>query len=339
MARWSEAVDDATYDPVDDDYDEPPRRRSGKVTFLLFLLALALIAYGVVRVLSLEGTNAFLIGAMSLTPYVVAGAGALTLLTLLLRRWVLGLAVLVITLALTSLLGPRYLAEEQPDADGLHLRIMTANLRLGQADAQTLVNLVRRHEVDVLTMPELTPDAVSALDSAGLADLLPYRVFDAQVGGHGSGIASNLPLRQIILVDGSTMSQPSAVVDLPGNDDIEVTAVHIQPPLNNRAARTWHDELGGLPEATTDERPRILAGDFNATLDHAAFRNLVDHGYADAGEEAGDGMIATWSSWPTGPPLTLDHIVTDVRCAISSYDVYDLPGSDHRAVMAEVILP
>jgi endonuclease/exonuclease/phosphatase family metal-dependent hydrolase len=70
-----------------------------------------------------------------------------------------------------------------------------------------------------------------------------------------------------------------------------------------------------------------------------AFRDLVDHGYADAAEETGEGMLATWSSWPTGPPLTIDHIVADTRCAISSYAVYDLPNSDHRAIMAEVVLP
>ncbi|GAB1514868.1 endonuclease/exonuclease/phosphatase family protein [Actinophytocola sp. KF-1] len=333
------ATGEVAYDPVEDIDDFEPRRRSGKVTFLLFVLALALLGYGVVRVLSLENTNAFLIGAMSLTPYVVACAGVLTLLTLVLRRWVLGLAVLVMTLSLASLLGPRFLAEEQPDAKGPHLRIMSANLRLGQADAQSLVNLVRRHEVDVLAMPELTPDAVSALDSAGLAEVLPYHVYDARPGGDGSGIAANVPLRQIILVEDSSFSQPSAVVDLPGNDDLELTAVHVQPPLNDAHARTWRTELANLPKATTNERPRILAGDFNATLDHLAFRDLVDHGYADAGEEAGEGLTTTWSSWPTGPPLTLDHIVTDVRCAISSYAVFDLANSDHEAVMAEVILP
>ena len=113
----------------------------------------------------------------------------------------------------------------------------------------------------------------------------------------------------------------------------------MQPPLTGPDARTWREELNELPKSTADKRPRILAGDFNATLDHAAFRDLVDHGYADAAEETGEGMLTTWSSWPTGPPLTIDHIVTDTRCAISSYAVYDLPHSDHRAIMAEVILP
>jgi endonuclease/exonuclease/phosphatase (EEP) superfamily protein YafD len=338
MVRWSQATDEVDYEPVDDVAEPRPRRRSGRVTFFLAVLALVILAYGVVRVLSLE-TGAFLIGAMALTPYVVACAVMLTFVTLLLRRWFLGLAVLVVTLSLASLLGPRFLAEEQPAADGPHLRIMAANLRAGLADAHALVDLVREHRVDVLTMPELTPAAVSALDRAGLSKLLPYTVFDERPGGDGSGIASNLPLRQIVLVDDSTLSQPSAVVDLPGLDDIEVTAIHVQPPLSGPGARTWRQELDALPKSTPDKRPRVLAGDFNATLDHVAFRDLVDHGYADAGEETGEGMQTTWSSWPTGPPLTIDHIVTDVRCAISSYAVYDLPNSDHRAVMAEIILP
>jgi endonuclease/exonuclease/phosphatase (EEP) superfamily protein YafD len=338
MVRWSEATDDVDYEPVDDFAEPETRRRSGKITFLLAVLALVLVAYGVVRVLSLEN-NAFLIGAMALTPYVVAFAVMLTFVTLLVRRWFLGLAVLVVTLSLSSLLGPRFLAEEQPPADGPHLRIMAANLRAGLADPRTIVDLVRKHKIDILTMPELTPTAVSALDREGLSDLLPYHVYDDRPGGDGSGIASNLPLRQIVLVEESTLSQPSAVVDLPGNEDLEITAVHVQPPLSAADARTWRKELDELPKSTADKRPRILAGDFNATLDHAAFRTLVDHGYADAGEETGEGMQTTWSSWPTGPPLTIDHIVTDTRCAISSYAVFDLPNSDHRAVMAEVILP
>lgn len=338
MGRRSAATEEVDYEPVDD-FDEPgPRRRSGKVTFLLTILALAFLGYGVVRVLSLEN-NAFLIGAMTLTPFVVAGAVVLTLLTLLLRRWLLGLALVVITLSMASLLGPRLLAEEQPAADGPHLRIMAANLHLGQADAKTLVDLVRRHKVDILVMPELTPTAVSALDSAGLAKVLPYNVYDDRPGGDGSGIASKLPLRQIVLIEESTLSQPSAVVDLPGNDDLELTAVHVQPPLTDTDVRTWRTELGDLPKTTPTKRTRILAGDFNATLDHVAFRNLIDHGYADAGEETGEGLLATWSSWPTGPPLTIDHIIADTRCAISSYAVYDLPNSDHKAIMAEVILP
>jgi endonuclease/exonuclease/phosphatase (EEP) superfamily protein YafD len=343
MVRWTEAPEEPAYDLAESEFeiDSEPRRRRGIVTFLLVVLALAFLAYGAMRVFSLDSLvdNAFLIGVTTLAPYFAAGCLLLALFAFLLRRRVLALFALVITLVLGSLLGPRLLSEEQPAAGGPHLRIMAANLYLGQADPRTIVNLVRQQKVDVLALPELTPAAVSALDAAGLMDVLPYRVFDDRVGGDGNGIAAKFPLRKIILMPDSALSQQSAVVDLPGREDLELTAIHVQPPLSDPDVRVWRNELGELPRATPDKRVRILAGDFNATLDHAAFRDLVDRGYADAGEEAGDGLDPTWSSLPTGPPLTIDHIVVDSRCAISSYAVFDLPGSDHNAIISEVILP
>jgi endonuclease/exonuclease/phosphatase (EEP) superfamily protein YafD len=342
MVRWTEAPEEPTYDLAEPDYESAPRRRrKGGVTFLLVLFALAFLAYAVVRVLSLEtvGDLALVVGAIALTPYVVAGGFLLALVTFALRRRVLALVVLVIALSISALLGPRYLSEEQPEATGPRLRIMAANLYLGQADARTIVDLVRREKIDVLTLPELTPDAVSALDEAGLMEVLPYRVFDDRVGGDGSGIAANVPLRKVIPMPETVLAQPSAVVDLPGNDDVELTAVHIQPPLHDNDVNTWRTELANLPKADGANHLRILAGDFNATLDHAAFRDVVDRGYADAAEETGEGLDPTWSSLPTGPPLTIDHIVADARCAFASYTVYDLPGSDHDAIIAEVVLP
>jgi endonuclease/exonuclease/phosphatase (EEP) superfamily protein YafD len=342
MVRWTEAPDEPTYDLAEADFEvESPRRRRGAVTFVLVLITLAFLTFGVVRVLGLDSfvNLAFVVGVIALTPYVVVGCFLFALVTFLFRRRVLALIVLVIALSLSALLGPRYFSEEQPAASGARLRVMAANLYLGQADARAIVNLVREHQVDVLTLPELTPTEVSALDDAGLAEVLPYRMFEDRPGGDGSGIAGKFPLRKVILMDETVLGQPSVVVDLPDRDDVELTAVHVQPPLYDEDVPTWRAELAGLPEATPDKRVRILAGDFNATLDHTPFRDLVDRGYADAAEETGKGFDHTWSSLPTGPPLTIDHIVVDVRCAISSYAVYDVPGSDHNAILAEVVLP
>lgn len=341
MVRWTEAPEESDYDLAEPDFESEPRHRRGFVTFLLVLLTLVAVAYGAVRVLSLEPLtdSAFLMVAMALSPYVAGACLLLGVVTFLLRRRLLALVVLIVALSLTAFLGPRYLSEEQPEATGPRLRIMAANLYLGHADARTIVNLVKQQQIDVLTMPELTPAEVSALDSAGLQELLPYQVFDDRPGGNGSGIAAKVPLRKVILMRDTTLSQPSVVIDLPGREDVELTAVHIQPPLSDPDVRTWRTELAGLPRTTSDDRVRILAGDFNATLDHTAFRNLLDRDYSDAAEETGKGLESTWSSWPTGPPLTIDHILVDSRCAIGSYAVHDVPGSDHNAIVAEVVLP
>jgi endonuclease/exonuclease/phosphatase family metal-dependent hydrolase len=89
------------------------------------------------------------------------------------------------------------------------------------------------------------------------------------------------------------------------------------------------------------DSPVILAGDFNATLDHAQFRRLLRRGYADAASQDGNGLSPTWGPQPGRRPalLAIDHVLTDRRCAILSTSAHVLPGSDHRALYAELRLP
>jgi endonuclease/exonuclease/phosphatase family metal-dependent hydrolase len=86
----------------------------------------------------------------------------------------------------------------------------------------------------------------------------------------------------------------------------------------------------------------VLAGDFNATLDQAEFRDVVDRGYADAGEVTGKGLEPTFPTMGhrlLPPTIAIDHVLADRRLGISEYGVDDLPGSDHRAIHAQLVLP
>ena len=319
------------------DVEAPSRRIGGhKLGFFLVTFSLVFIAFVVLRIAGIESIEV-LVAAAALTPYIAAFGLVLGLLCILLRRRLVGFAVVLLALALGTLLVPRVLSEEQPAADGDRLRIMSVNMYAGRADANTVARLAREQRVDLLVMPELTPEKDAALAAEGLDELLPNRVYDTDSSGSGTAVLSTFGLRQIVLIDQSTLAQPSVVVDVPGNDDVELTAVHIQPGVRSGSARTWRSELGSLPQPA--ERIRILAGDFNASFDHAAFRAVLDRGYADAAESTGDGLTATWSQGPFGPPVTIDHILADGRCAFSSYAVYDVPGSDHKALVSEIVLP
>ncbi|MGH3759751.1 endonuclease/exonuclease/phosphatase family protein [Actinophytocola sp.] len=320
------------------DYGDPPRRRAGGrgLGFFLVTPALLFVAYAVLRIAGIESTEV-LVAAMALTPYLAAFGLVLGLLCVLTRRRVVGITVLLLAIGLGTLLVPRVLSEEQPAVDGDRLRIMSLNLFVGRADPRTVFGIARDQKIDVLVMPEVTPAAEAALDELGLAELLPNRVSDTDATGSGTAVASRFPLRQIVLMDESTLAQPSMVVDMPGSDDVELTAVHIQPGVRTGTAGTWRTELAELPRPA--ERIRVLAGDFNASFDHAAFRELMDRGYADAAESTGDGLSATWRKWPLGPPVTIDHILVDDRCAIAGYEVFDVGGTDHDALVSELILP
>jgi endonuclease/exonuclease/phosphatase (EEP) superfamily protein YafD len=327
--------------PADEEAGKGRRRRrpGGRgVGFFIWLFSITFLAFAVLRLWGIESTE-WLIAAMAITPYLAGFGLLLGLVSLLLRRRVAAGLVLLLTVAMVTLLAPRVLSDTQPGVGGDRLRVLAVNLYLGQADPWAVVNLARTQQADVLVLPELTTAAESALDRAGLHAVLPYRVYDTSVGGEGTGIASRIPLRRIVLMDETTLSQPSVVVDLAGPEDVELTAVHTFPGVRSGGARTWRNELDMLPGPTGRGRIRVLAGDFNASLDHRAFRDLVDRGYADAAEETGQALTPTWSSLPTGPPVTIDHILVDRRCAIGSYSVFDIPGTDHNAVLAELILP
>lgn len=319
------------------DVEAPTRRIGGhKLGFFLVTFALAFIAFVVLRIAGIESLEV-LVGAMALTPYVAAFGLVLGLLCVLLRRRLVGSIVVLLVLALATLLVPRVLSEEQPAADGDRLRIMSINLYAGRADANTVARIAREQKVDLLVLPELTQEKDAALAAEGLNELLPNRVYDTDATGSGTAVLSKFALRQVVLMNESTLAQPSMVVDVPGNSDVELTAVHIQPGVRSGSVLTWRTELADLPRPA--ERIRVLAGDFNASFDHAAFRSVLDRGYADAAESTGNGLTATWSQWPFGPPVTIDHILADSRCAFGSYAVFDVPGSDHKALVSEIVLP
>jgi endonuclease/exonuclease/phosphatase (EEP) superfamily protein YafD len=84
----------------------------------------------------------------------------------------------------------------------------------------------------------------------------------------------------------------------------------------------------------------VLAGDFNATLDHAALRAVLRRGWADAAQVTGRGLVWTWRPlrlpWPR---LTIDHVLIDPRISVAGVQLARLPGSDHRALVVDLVLP
>jgi endonuclease/exonuclease/phosphatase (EEP) superfamily protein YafD len=281
---------------------------------------------------------------LSFTPQVTAGAWAGSLL--LRGRGACATAALA-GAALTATVAPRAMRRRQPAAGGPVLRILTANLLVGRAATGPVVDLVRSTGADVLFLQELTNDAAARLRQAGLGDLLPSQMAEpAAEGPRGSAIYARHPLRAGLAVAPERLAQATARLDLPSGQSVQLVCVHLHPPKpawsRYRSAR-WRGELSQLPAPASAPAgsPLILAGDFNATVDHADFRALLRLGYVDAASQAGNGLVPTWGPAPRGRPglLALDHVLLDPRCAVLATSAHQLPGSDHRAVYAEFALP
>jgi endonuclease/exonuclease/phosphatase family metal-dependent hydrolase len=282
-----------------------------------------------------------LVPAMSFVPY-AAASSVLPLALAVARR---SPAATLLSATAAGVLAGVTLARARVSpvrTDGARVRIVSANLLHGRADSAAVVELVRTLDADVLCLVELTPTADERLRAAGLPDLLPTEHVRGHRPGAPPAAGGAVWTRLEVLDRGGApgrFEQPVVRLAVPGGPDLEVTAVHTDPPMSVGRTARWEREMAALP-STGDDVLRVLAGDFNATRDHGAFRRLLDRGYADAATRAGQGLVHTWTPETRPQPrLTIDHVLADRRIGVASFTVHDLPGSDHRAVAAELVLP
>ncbi|ACZ90997.1 endonuclease/exonuclease/phosphatase family protein [Streptosporangium roseum] len=315
----------------------PPRRRRRFPRALAWVVVTPFAAWAVARVAGLE-RGALVTQIMTGTPYVAAGSLLPVVLAALARNRAVTAVALVTAAALGSSVLPRALGSSEAAA-GTPLRVLTLNMLFGGAEPEPVTALVRRLRPDVLSTQELTAEMVEKLDAAGLRELLPYRLLAPDHGASGSGLYARYPLDPLEgMFRPVGHNMPAATIVLPGVKPVEVVDVHPYPPLEEHV-REWTEALEAFPPAVPD-RIRILAGDFNASLDHAAMRRFLSRGYVDSADRAGQGLTPTWPANERIPPLiTIDHVVVDQRVKVNEVSVHTVPGTDHRAVFADLRLP
>jgi len=309
---------------------------------LVAAITLPWVLWALVRTLGLDGGYP-LVPMIAFTPYAAATSILPLAVALVAREWVVAAVAALALVALVAAVAPRAFGggETAPaSAGGQRLVVMTANLRLGQANAAAVLALAREHDVDVLSLQELTPAAVRRLDAAGARELLPGRALAPRARAAGTGLLARRPLRLLVEPIPEGRAQLRAALGLPNGEELRLVAVHPYPPVSRKSEGLWNEVLRALPDARAGRHRHVLLGDFNATLDHSELRAVIDRGYADAADATGQGLRPTW---PVGrrayPPLTLDHVLVERSIAVRRVSVHRIAGSDHRAVVAELALP
>jgi len=221
------------------------------------------------------------------------------------------------------------------------LRVLSANLLYGRADAGALLELVRALEVTVVAVQELGPRQAEAL-----ATLLPHGKLEPTPEGTGLGIALRhpgevewlpLPHRDACVARLSPSGWPGLA------REVEILNAHLANPVIGVPAG-WHHRRGqvaGLAAylASAEPRPRALVGDFNATPAWPAYRRLaaeLDDAAVLAAARSGRAPEPTWGPYPGSPRLLrIDHVLIDAFDVLD-FRVFRLPGSDHSAVVADL---
>jgi endonuclease/exonuclease/phosphatase (EEP) superfamily protein YafD len=234
-----------------------------------------------------------------------------------------------------------FLSEAQGSPSGATFTVMTTNLHIGRADPEAIVGAVDRYGVDVLVLEEITPEALAELDSAGLDRRLDHRAGAARSGRDGIMVFAREPLRE----DGeiATATPGYAVEMTTSRGPLRILAVHPTAP-NNGIAR-WSSDLDTVVAAArASSGPTVVAGDFNATLDHPQILKLLGSHYRDASSDAGPSWRPTWPSQGSvqlkgfGLPslFGLDHVFLRGPLEATYAQTRAVPGTDHRALVTRI---
>jgi len=305
----------------------------------VWLAVLPLLPWAIMRGFGLEGHSG-LAPLVSFTPYVAVGAFFSLGLCVAVRNWPAAALSAVALAVLAVAVLPRAIGNGEAAPPGAtQVKVMSTNVYHGRANPAALIALVNRVKPDILSVQELNRSLAAELRRRGLEREMPYSVIDTRQGVTGMGLYSRYPLQQLPGPDPPNTRMQAGEIELPDGQRLKVINVHPFTPTGNHAEE-WADELGELP-STGSGIPWLLAGDFNATLDHAVLREVLDRGYRDAAAVTGQGLLPTWpddSPRRLPPLIAIDHVLADERLGIEDFGVNRLPKTDHRAVFATVFL-
>ncbi|MER6735241.1 endonuclease/exonuclease/phosphatase family protein [Streptomyces puniciscabiei] len=312
------------------------RRRGRRIG--VWCAGLLLAGVGVVAGCRVAGTDGVtpVPQLLAFLPWLLVPAG-FALLCALLARWWPGVVCGAVVLGVLAWYLQPYDGTTGPGGPPLAtLRVLTANVEFGRG-TPALVPWIRDLRPDVVFVEECEFTCQATLET-DFATAYPYRRAVRAAGSHGSLILSRRPLRPTAGVPG-TMGMPGAVADVRGHA-VRLQLAHPMPPLPGQVG-LWRRELGRLRAfaAADPAAPTVLAGDFNATRDHAAFRRILDTGLTDAARLAGADRAASWPARTAAVVGTqIDHVLLSPDFTAAGARFLPVAGSDHRALVVDLTL-
>ncbi|MDW4573040.1 endonuclease/exonuclease/phosphatase family protein [Microbacterium sp. M3] len=304
--------------------------------------------YPVAQIVSFRGGLALVFAAVALLALLLAIARPI-------RPLALAIAVIagVATIANVAVLSARggLGTDPLPVKTDESIRVMTWNTAGPATAPETIARIAVAMDADIVALPETTIETGESVAIA-MRDLGhrmwahhaedPSTEWDA--GSTTLLISPELGDYAVIesSLDGSsnTSTVPSAVAMPVSGDGPIVVAAHAVAPRPSYM-QSWRDDLQWLADQCGDGNV-IMAGDFNATVDHMTGLG-VDGGTlghcADAAVETGSGALGTWSSQvPAILGAPIDHVMATSHWRATGSLVLralDDSGSDHRPLIVQ----
>ncbi len=209
------------------------------------------------------------------------------------------------------------------------ISVLACNVKQGNHDYQSVVDLVRDCEPDIAIFMETDEGWGDGLRPC-LSEF-NQTVEQPQEDSYGMILASRYPLRdaEVRFLLNEEVPSISCVVTLPGGRDVRVIALHPEPPLPNRDTLGRDAEILLVAEEAREEKmPLIVTGDLNdVAWSRTTRRFLRISGLLDPRQ--GRGLFNSFDArywflrWP------LDHIFHSSHFSLVKIERQRFVGSDH----------
>jgi len=221
------------------------------------------------------------------------------------------------------------------------LTVLAANVLVGRADSGALATVLERERPDLVSLPEAGPGYRDKL--LPLVAELGYQAWASTAPGtsDGEGVVLLAAARMGALTVTSGREMRHRYLRATGGalGRRSFFAVHPEAPMGPMRTARWESDIAHIARWCAESPGPIVAGDFNATADNAAFRAVLRR-CRSAADGTGKGLVGTFPAGvPTWCGIQIDHVLVPEEARTTRFEVLPIAGSDHRAVLAGISLP
>jgi len=228
------------------------------------------------------------------------------------------------------------------------LRVAAVNLAAWNKRDRLMRKSLHELDADVLVLSEYTHFWSGRLES-WFPDDYPYRVvvapdpnpelaLDGQRQSVWSRIEPSGPAEKLKF--GSYSVQVRIPFSFEGRE-LTVYGIHTRIPYPQSAFNgAWLHRRKFLNWLRAEERPAILAGDFNSPIRSAYMQRVRDLGFTSASDAIHGRSLDTWPMHPWRPSLlhiAIDHILSSDELTATHYRAGPPTRSDHKPIVAEFV--